>query len=130
MRHKHIHHLLNDTVFNVETHPGKTTKALFIWHEKYMAPFVCALSCRLCFRSSSLFYIDFTLLSCSLFFCRSIFSYFSLLSIRTHPGSTTLLFNSTVDPHTTWIDYSSYRLNCRSTRSLDRLLFLQTQLTD
>ena len=94
MWHKHIHHLLNDTVFNVETHLGKTTKALFIWHEKYMAPLVCALSCRLCFRYSSLIYTNFSILSCFLVFCRSIFSYLNLLLIYTYPRSTTLLYTS------------------------------------
>ena len=44
MRHTHIHNLLNDTVFNMETHPRKTTKALFICHEKYMVPLVFSLS--------------------------------------------------------------------------------------
>ena len=36
-----------DTRCNVETQPGKTTKVLFIWHEKYMAPCSLLLNYRL-----------------------------------------------------------------------------------
>ena len=57
-----------NTKYNMETHPGKTTKVLFIWHEKYMAPLVCALSCKLSSRSSLIIFTDFSLLSCSLIF--------------------------------------------------------------
>ena len=56
--------------YNVETHTVKTTKALFIWHEKNMAPLVCALRCRLYSRSSLLICKDFSLLSFSPIFFR------------------------------------------------------------
>ena len=72
-----------DTEYNMETHPGKTTKALFIWHEKYMAPLVCALSCRLCSRSLFLIYTDFFLLSCSLILYSQFSLYLTLSMIRT-----------------------------------------------
>ena len=39
MRHNTFNIYTFEIVYNVETHLGKTTKALFIWHEKYMAPF-------------------------------------------------------------------------------------------
>ena len=109
MQHKHIHHLLNDIIFNVETHPRKTTNELFIWHEKYMAPFVCALIYRLYSISSSLIYTELSFLSFSIFFYHSIFSYLiyyqsthilnrllfslTLLLIHTQLGSTALLID-------------------------------------
>ena len=39
MRHNTFAMYTFDTIFNVETQSRKTIKTLFIWHEKYMAPF-------------------------------------------------------------------------------------------
>ena len=78
-----------DTLSNVETHLGKTTKVLFIWHERYMAPLVCALSDILYSRSLFFIYTYFLLLSCSLIFY-SLLSFLSILMICTQYGSTQL----------------------------------------
>ena len=51
---KHIQHSHIYTKYNVETHPGKNHKVLFIWHEEIDAPFVYALSCMLSSTYSSL----------------------------------------------------------------------------
>ena len=113
MQHKHIHHLLDDTIFNVETHPRKTTKALFIWHEKYMAPLVYALSCML-------YSIPYPLYLCTLL---------SPLTLFNHIPLKLLLLDSTFDMHITWINCSSlyfYSLSCR----IFTLLIDTKQLTD
>ena len=116
---KHIHHIHSYEINTFIIYPmtqyltwkpirEKTTKALFIWHEKYMAPFVHALSCKLCSRSSSLIYTYSSLLSCSLFLYFSYLLYcwsahnldqllfsLTLLLIRTQPVSSTLLTDTT-----------------------------------
>ena len=50
IQHSHIY-----TEYNVETHPRKKHKVLFIWHDEIYAPFVCTLSYRLYLISSSIF---------------------------------------------------------------------------
>ena len=87
MRHKYIHQIHIDTTVNVETHLGKTSKVLFIWHEKYMAPFVYALNLQ------TLYYIFFFYIYGLLYplILSSILSLnflsFTLLTILTQPRS-------------------------------------------
>ena len=75
------------TEYKVETHLGENHKVLSIWNEQIDAPFICALSYRLCSRSSSLTLYTFpsshSLLS-SLFYLFTLL----LLEIRTQLGST------------------------------------------
>ena len=39
IQHKNINQWHTETTVNMETHPGKIAKALFIWHEKYVSTF-------------------------------------------------------------------------------------------
>ena len=51
---KHIQHSHIYTKYNVETHHDENHEVLFVWNEEIDVPFVCALSCRLCSRYSTL----------------------------------------------------------------------------
>ena len=119
-----------DTVSNMETHLGKNKKALFIWHEKYIAPFFYALSYRICSRSYSLIYTDLFLLFFFWFFPTWIYSL-----ICTRRGSNRLIYNSmTLDsstlsliwthPGSTWYSLQICALSCRLLR------LFTNQLTD
>ena len=92
MRHKHIHQIHIEIVFNVETHREKTTKAPFIQHEKYMAPFFCALSLQTLFQ---IFFLHIYRLLYPLMLS-------SLYSLR-FP-----LLHSTINPHIAWIETLFY----------------------
>ena len=85
-----------DIVSNVESHPGKTTKVLFIWHEKYMAHFSLRLDCilfEICLLAQTL--------PCSHALCFIMLFFYLLLLIRTQPPSTLLT--------------TSFSLSCRMT---------------
>ena len=49
IEHTHPHQIYIETTSNVETHKAKNNKALFICHEKYIAPFICALNLKTMF---------------------------------------------------------------------------------
>ena len=87
IRHKHIKQIHTETIVNVETHLGKTTKALFIWHEKYVSTF--CLGTQLPNSSRGIFYNSYRLLSShALRFWDYVFIlFFTPLSIRTQPRS-------------------------------------------
>ena len=97
-----------DTISSVEIHMGKTTKALFIWHEKYMAPFCLRTKLHTLFQIF-LPYI-YRLISPLMIFglLSLLFLYLNLLMICTQPGSTQL----------------PLQLYCQFVHILDRLNFL------
>ena len=59
IKHKNIHQIHIETTFNMENHLGKTRKELFIWHEKYIAPFVGTLSLQTLLYILSTIYTEF-----------------------------------------------------------------------
>ena len=101
IQHKQINQLHTKTTFNVETHLGKTTKALFIWHEKYVSIF--CLRTQLVDSSLGILYKSYKTLSCHAF---RVWDYVFLLSftpllIHTRPSLTNRQPTSTM--HTAWV---------------------------
>ena len=107
--HKYINQWYIETTVNVETHLGKTTKVLFIWHAKYMAPFC------LCTKLHTMFYIFLPYLyrllyPLMLFGLLSLFFLsLNLLMIHTYPGSTQPLLHFCA--HNRIFFYFSLQLN-------------------
>ena len=92
--HKHINQWHTKTTINLETHMVKTTKALFIWHERYFNTF--CLHTQLANSSLGILYNSYRLISSHGlgFWDYVLLLSFTHVSIRTQLGSILYLNNS------------------------------------